>query len=111
MSGFFQSDVVRETIAELTKIQQELVMEMPYLPMMKEEQKKEHLQKLKMFLEKQKIFFFRISLSDDKEAIEMKDRLMDAAKMFGVEDEVDSMDAFFNKLNSTIKELESNIEN
>ena len=111
MSGFFQSDVVRETIAELTKIQQELVMEMPYLPMMKEEQKKEHLQKLKMFLEKQKIFFFRISLSDDKEAIEMKDRLMDAAKMFGVEDEVDSMDAFFNKLNATIKELESNIEN
>ena len=110
MSGFFQSDVVRETIAELTKIQQELVMEMPYLPMMKEEQKKEHLKKLKMFLEKQKIFFFRISLSDDKEAIEMKDRLMDAAKMFGVEDEVDSMDAFFNKLNTTIKELESNIE-
>ena len=110
MSGFFQSDVVRETIAELTKIQQELVMEMPYLPMMKEEQKKEHLQKLKMFLEKQKLFFFRISLSDDKEAIEMKDRLMDAAKMFGVEDEVDSMDAFFNKLNATIKELESNIE-
>ena len=41
----------------------------------------------------------------------MKDRLMDAAKMFGVEDEVDSMDAFFNKLNATIKELESNIEN
>ena len=110
MSGFFQSDVVRETSAELTNIQQELVMEMPYLPMMKEEQKKEHLQKLKMFLEKQKIFFFRISLSDDKEAIEMKDRLMDAAKMFGVEDEVDSMDAFFNKLNATIKELESNIE-
>ena len=111
MSGFFQSEVVRETIAELTNLQQELVMEMPYLPMMKEEQKKEHLQKLKMFLEKQKIFFFRISLSDDKEAIEMKDSLMDAAKMFGVEDEVDSMDAFFNKLNATIKELESNIEN
>ena len=109
MSDFFQSDVVRETIAELTKIQQELVMEMPYLPMMKEEQKKEHLKKLKMFLEKQKIFFFRISLSDDKEAIEMKDKLMDAARMFGVDDEVDSMDAFFEKLNTTISEIESNI--
>ena len=35
---------------------------------------------------------------------------MDAAKMFGVEDEVDSMDAFFKKLDSTIKELETNIE-
>ena len=40
----------------------------------------------------------------------MKNRLMDAARMFGVEDEVDSMDAFFKKLDSTIKELESNIE-
>ena len=110
MSGFFQSDVVRETIVELTNLQQEIVMENPYLPMMKGEQKKEHLQKLKTFLEKQKLFFFRISLSDDKDAIEMKKRLMDAAKMFGVEDEVDSMDAFFKKLDNTIKELESNIE-
>ncbi len=109
MSNFFESEVVRDTIAELTNLQQELVMEMPYLPMMKEEQKKEHLQKLKMFLEKQKIFFFRISLSDDKEAIEMKDKLMDAARMFGVDDEVDSMDAFFKKLNTTISEIESNI--
>ena len=110
MSNFFESEVVRDTIAELTNLQQELVMEMPYLPMMKEEQKKEHLKKLKMFLEKQKIFFFRISLSDDKEAIEMKDKLMDAARMFGVDDEVDSMDAFFKKLNTTISEIESNIE-
>ena len=110
MSNFFESEVVRDTIAELTNLQQELVMEMPYLPMMKEEQKKEHLQKLKMFLEKQKIFFFRISLSEDKDAIEMKNRLMDAARMFGVDDEVDSMDAFFKKLNTTISEIESNIE-
>ena len=110
MSNFFESEVVRDTIAELTNLQQELVMEMPYLPMMKEEQKKEHLKKLKMFLEKQKIFFFRISLSDDKEAIEMKDKLMDAARMFGVDDEVNSMDAFFEKLNTTISEIESNIE-
>ena len=43
MSGFFQSEVVRETIAELTNLQTELTMETPYLPMMKEEQKKEHL--------------------------------------------------------------------
>ena len=77
----------------------------------KEEQKKEHLHKLKTFLEKQKIFFFRISLSDDKEAIEMKDRLMDAAKMFGVQSEINTMDAFFAKLDSTIKQLEATIDN
>ena len=110
MSGFFKSDMVQDSIAELTKLQQQLVVESPYLPMMNYDQKRQHLDILKQFLEKQKLFFFRISLSDDEEAIEMKERLMDAAKMFGVDDEIDCMDAFFKKLDSTIKDLESTIE-
>ena len=110
MSGFFKSDMVQDSIAELTKLQQQLVVESPYLPMMNDDQKRKHLDILKEFLEKQKLFFFRISLSDDEEAIEMKERLMDAAKMFGVDDEIDCMDAFFKKLDSTIKDLESSIE-
>ena len=60
--------------------------------------------------EKQKIFFFRISLSDDKEALEMKQRLMDATRIFGVDGDIDSMDAFFEKLDNTIKELERSID-
>ena len=83
---------------------------MPYLPMMKPEQKKEHLRTLKSFLEKQKLFFFRISLSNDKDALEMKDRLMEATKMFGVNDEMNNMDAFFAKLDDTIKDLEESID-
>ena len=110
MSDFFKSDQVQSTIAELTSLQQQLVTEMPYLPMMKPEQKKEHLRTLKSFLEKQKLFFFRISLSNDKEALQMKERLMEAAKMFGVQDEINTMDAFFNKLNDTIKQIEASID-
>ena len=111
MSGFFKSDMVQDSIAELTKLQQQLVVESPYLHMMNDDQKRQHLDILKEFLEKQKLFFFRISLSDDEEAIEMKERLMDAAKMFGVDDEIECMDACFKKLDSTIKDLESTIEN
>ena len=110
MSDFFKSDQVQSTIAELTALQQQLVTEMPYLPMMKPEQKKEHLRTLKSFLEKQKLFFFRISLSNDKEALEMKNRLMEATKMFGVNDEMNNMDAFFAKLDDTIKDLEESID-
>ena len=110
MSDFFKSEMVQQTINELAGLQQQLVMEMPYLPMMDSEQKREHLCTLKTFLEKQKIFFFRISLSDDKEALEMKQRLMDATKMFGVDSDIDSMDAFFEKLDNTIKELERSID-
>ena len=111
MSDFFKSDQVQSTIAELTALQQQLVTEMPYLNMMKPEQKKDHLVTLKTFLEKQKLFFFRISLSNDKEALEMKQRLIDATKMFGVDNEMNNMDSFFEKLNETIDEIEASIDN
>jgi len=111
MSDFFKSDQVQSTIAELTALQQQLVTEMPYLNRMKPEQKKDHLVTLKTFLEKQKLFFFRISLSDDKEALEMKQRLIDATKIFGVDNEMDNMDSFFEKLNETIDEIEASIDN
>ena len=111
MSDFFKSDQVQSTIAELTALQQQLVTEMPYLNRMKPEQKKDHLVTLKTFLEKQKLFFFRISLSNDKEALEMKQRLIDATKIFGVNNEMDNMDSFFEKLNETIDEIEASIDN
>jgi len=111
MSDFFNSEQVQSTIAELTALQQQLVTEMPYLNRMKPEQKKDHLVTLKTFLEKQKLFFFRISLSDDKEALEMKQRLIDATKIFGVDNEMDNMDSFFEKLNETIDEIEASIDN
>ena len=111
MSDFFKSDHVQNSSMELTMLQQQLATEMPYLARMNYNQKVEHLTTLKTFLEKQKLFFFRISLSNDKEAIEMKERLMDASKLFGVHDEINTMEAFFQKLDNTIKELEKSIDN
>ena len=111
MSDFFKSDQVQHSIMELTALQQQLASEMPYLPLMKPDQKRDHLKTLKTFLEKQKLFFFRISLSDDKEALEMKQRLIDATKIFGVDDEMNNMDSFFEKLNETIDEIEAGIDN
>ena len=111
MSDFFKSDQVQNSIMELTMLQQQLATEMPYLPRMNYNQKVEHLTTLKTFLEKQKLFFFRISLSDDKEALEMKERLIDATKIFGVDNEMNNMDSFFEKLNETIDEIEASIDN
>ncbi len=110
MSDFFSSDMVQNSIMELTMLQQQLASEMPYLPRMNYKQKVEHLSTLKTFLEKQKLFFFRISLSDDPNAIQMKENLMEAAKMFGVQDEINTMDAFFAKLTDTIEKIEASID-
>ena len=49
MSDFFESDQVQHTIMELTRLQQILVVESPYLPIMDDKQKREHLAILKEF--------------------------------------------------------------
>ena len=56
MSDFFRSEQVQNTIMELAQLQQQLVTETPYLPMMDDDQKRQHLVTLKSFLEKQKLF-------------------------------------------------------
>ena len=67
MSDFFNSPVVRDTVMELAEMQHKLVLQMSTLPIMSVEQRKSHLQEMKVFLEKQKLFFFRMSLVKDKE--------------------------------------------
>ena len=50
MSDFFRSEQVQNTIMELAQLQQQLVTETPYLPMMNDDQKRKHLVTLKSCL-------------------------------------------------------------
>ena len=76
MSEFFRSDVVRKTVVELSQMQERLMMEMPQLQYLPPDKKKEHLKFLKAFLEKQKLFFFRMSLVEDEEVKMIKEKLI-----------------------------------
>lgn len=104
MSEFFKSEIVKETMNELAEMQEELIQQVFYLPYMNKEQKKEHLQLMKDFLEKQKLLFFRMSLSDDPEAIEVKDQILKNARMFGVLED-SNIEDFFKILEKTIDGL------
>ena len=106
---FFESDQVRETVMELEQLQQELTMDLMHLAEYSVEERREHLMRLKTFLEKQKIFFFRISLSDDPDALKIKEKVVEAAKMFGYS-EIDGMEKFFDQLDHTIKNLEKTLD-
>ena len=109
MSEFFKSEQVRNDIFELENLQRELALTMSSGRPLNSEQRKEHVDKLKLFLEKQKVFFFRISLSDDPEAIQIKENIMEAAKMFGF-DEMTGMDEFFEQLDKTKKKVEEGLD-
>jgi len=109
MNRFFDSEVVRESVMELEELQAELTMDLMHLAEYNLQERKDHLNRLKTFLEKQKIFFFRISLSDDPDAVMIKNKVLEAAKMFGYT-EVDGMDKFFQKLDKTIEHLEQSLD-
>ena len=106
---FFDSDQVRGTVMELEQLQQELTVDLMHLVEYSVEERREHLGRLKTFLEKQKLFFFRVSLSDDPDALLIKEKVIDAARMFGYSD-ADGMDKFFEQLDNTIKNLENTLD-
>jgi len=64
---------------------------------------------MKQFLEKQKLFIFRLSLSDDPEAVELKERILDSAQLFGLSKN-GTVDEFFKILESQIEYLEKTLD-
>jgi len=109
MSKFFQSEVVRANLEELEEMQKRLFKEMMYVPFYDKEQRKGHLNLMKEFLEKQKVFIFRISLSDDPEAVDMKERMLDSAELLGF-DKKKGFDSFFKMMERTINGLEKTLD-
>ena len=109
MTEFFRSAQVRAALAELAEIQDDLAHTMSNPRILSDDEKKDYVKKLKLFLEKQKLFFFRVSLSDDPEAVQVKEHILDTAQMFGFK-EMTGMDKFFQQLDDTIKKVEKDLD-
>jgi len=105
VSGFFESEIVRQSIKEMEKLQQEIIEKTFLAPTMTKEQKKEHFQLMSTLVEKQKNLFFRLSLSDDPEALEMRERIREAAKFLGYDDN-ESMNELFKDMEETLDKLD-----
>ena len=58
MTEFFKSAQVRAALAELAEIQDDLAHTMSSPRILSDDEKKDYVRKLKLFLEKQKLFFF-----------------------------------------------------
>jgi hypothetical protein len=104
VSGFFQSEIVREAIKEMEELQQQIIKDTFKAPIMSKEEKKEHVELMRTFLEKQKNLYFRLSLSDDPEALEMKERIQDAAKFLGFDG--NNVNELFTEMENTLSRLD-----
>jgi hypothetical protein len=104
VSGFFQSEIVREAIKEMEELQQQIIQDTFKAPLMNREEKKEHVELMRTFLEKQKNLYFRLSLSDDPEALEMKQRIQEAAEFLGFKG--NNVTELFSEMESTLERLD-----
>ena len=105
MGKFFQSDIIREELEDIFLIQKELYKVIVDFSSFNDIQKNEHIEQLKTLLDKQEIMWTRLSLSDDPEALEMKERIKEAAIMLGMDPE-SGINEFFEKMDETLAYLE-----
>ena len=109
MSNFFNSDIVREELEVINKLQMEIYGSTMQFPTMSREMKIDHVDKLTKLVEKQRIMWTRLSLSDDPEAERTLEYLKQSISMLGFSPKTD-MNSFFESVNKTIQSLRVNID-
>jgi len=107
--SFFNSDIVRAEMAEISILQDDIYQNMFSFPTMNDEEKKFHVSLLEKLLNKQKVLYTRLSLSDDPEAIEMKEKIIYSASMMGMPPNID-MNVIFNNMSSLIEVMKEELD-
>jgi hypothetical protein len=109
MSNFFDSDIIQDELTEINQLQENIYGSILTFGMMTREDKLEHIEKLELLLEKQRVMYTRLSLSDDPEAVVMKENLRKSVALMGFPPETD-MSILFNSMTKTIESLKQFID-
>ena len=107
--SFFDSDIIQEELKEINRLQESIYSSVLSFGMMSKEDKIEHVDMLSDLLEKQRVMYTRLSLSDDPKAIEMKENLVKSVAMVGFPKETD-INVLFNSMNATIESIKDYID-
>ena len=107
--SFFNSDIVRAEMTEVQELQEEVYSNVMKFYYMNDADKKHHIGLLEKLIEKQKIMYTRLSLSDDPNAIEMKEQILSSAVMMGLPKNID-MTVFFNQMSDMINMMKQQLD-
>ena len=87
--SFFDSEIVRSEMVEIHELQEDVYENFMRFPYMNAADRSHHIDQLSKLFEKQKIVYARLSYSDDPDAKEMKEKIMESAKSMGLPTNVD----------------------
>ena len=109
MSKFFDSEIIQEELEEINQLQKELYGNVMQFPTMERIEQIEHIDLLTELLDKQRVMYTRLSLSDDPEATKLKDYLLKSIPLMGFPKGTD-MNLLFDGMRKTISKLKDNID-
>jgi hypothetical protein len=107
--SFFNSDLVREEMDEISRLQDKVYKKVWEFPSMDKDDKLEHVEMLSSLLEKQKILYTRLSLSDDPDAKRMKDNILESARALGFPADVD-LTYVFSNMTKVLESMKKSID-
>ena len=87
--SFFKSDIVRAEMAEISELQEEVYSNVMKFHYMNDNDKSYHINLLEKLIDKQKVLYARLSLSDDPAAKQMQKDICDSAQIMGLPPNVD----------------------
>ena len=106
---FFQSDVVRAELAEIQELQEEVYGALFKFQSMPKEDKQYHVDCLERLIEKQKVLYTRLSLSDDPQAKVMKENILKGAADMGLPPNVD-MNLVFDDIHKMVDVMKKAVD-
>ena len=109
MSDFFDSDIVRQELQEINQLQMSIYRNAMKFGTFSREDKVDHIEKLTELLERQRVMYTRISLSDDKEAIDLKNHLQKSVELMGFPEGTDML-LLFSGMSNTIENMKSQLD-
>ena len=107
--SFFDSEVVRAEMVEISELQEEVYSNVFKFPRMTKEDQVYHISILERLLDKQRVLYTRLSLSDDPEAKRMKIQVEEGARKMGLPSEVD-MNVLFANMSDMVDVMKQHID-
>lgn len=106
--SFFDSELVRAEMTEISILQEDICKNVFTFASMSIEEKKFHIGLLEKLLNKQRILYTRLSLSDDPDAIQFKEQIRSQALALGLGST--DINSIFNNMEALINSMKDYIE-
>ena len=94
--SFFSSKIVQQEMKEISELQEKIYEKVFAFSTMDKNDKLQHIEMLEELLNKQRVLYTRMTLSDDPAAKEMKESILTQAKQLGFPPDVDLSYVFGN---------------